>query len=118
MKRDFELQVLGLVMPTEEVRGFTELEKGILKKANSLKINVYELYVGIAGPKPYVRTNFMVNKYHELPKNFINIKFSKLDYTHSDYYGESCLSMNIEIIAIQEHLKNAVNNYDVKNLLN
>lgn len=117
MERDFERQVLGLVMPTETVRGFTEVEKTMLEKANLLKINVYEFQVGIAGPKPNVRTIFTVDFYSELPNNFTDIKFSRLDYTYSDYNGESDLVMNIEIVAIQKHLKNAVENYDVKNLL-
>ena len=97
------------IVPTENVRGFTEIEKKMLETANSLNITVIENYVGIRNCKNEIYCDNNILFIEDLDCDFLEVKFSNCELslsvdTFEDkyfYYVEG----KIEITCIDDKIK-------------
>lgn len=102
------------IVPTENVRGFTEIEKKMLETANSLNITVIENYVGIRNCKNEIYCDNNILFIEDLDCDFLEVKFSKCELslsvdTFEDehfYYVEG----KIEITCIDDKIKSMLGN--------
>ncbi len=102
------------IMPTENVRKFTELEKAVIEKADSLSITVIENTIDINydGKISCTNNNFFIE---ELDDEILNIKFSNSDLSLTVEYHEGkpfyFVEGLIEITKINSELKKIVKDF-------
>ena len=102
------------IVPTENVRGFTEIEKKMLETADSLNITVIENYVGIRNCKNEIYCDSNTILVEDLESDFLEVKFSNCELSLSVdtfegkyfYYVEG----KIEITCIDDTIKSMLRN--------
>ena len=101
------------IMPTENVRSFTDIEKKMFEEANCLNITVIENYVGIRNSNEiYCDNNIFLIE--DLDYDFLEIKFSnsELSLRVDTFEGEHFYYVEgkIEITCIDDKIKSMLGN--------